>query len=71
MTHGVVSAAQPEAAEAGILALQQGGNAIDAGIACALVQGVIDPLMCGIGGVGTAVLHLPAKGGGSDGSGGS
>ena len=62
MTHGVVSAAQPEAAEAGALALMQGGNAIDAAIACALVQGVIDPLMCGIGGVGSAVLHKPANG---------
>jgi gamma-glutamyltranspeptidase/glutathione hydrolase len=62
MTHGVVSAAQPEAAEAGALALMQGGNAVDAAIACALVQGVVDPLMCGIGGVGTAVLHMPAKG---------
>ncbi|MEL0018478.1 MAG: gamma-glutamyltransferase [Rickettsiales bacterium] len=57
MTHGIVCAAQPEAAEAGAMALKQGGNAVDAAIACALVQGVIDPLMCGIGGVGSAVVH--------------
>lgn len=57
MTHGIVCAAQPEAAEAGAMALKNGGNAIDAAIACALVQGVIDPLMCGIGGVGSAVVH--------------
>lgn len=59
MTHGIVVAAQPEAAEAGCIMLQDGGNAFDAAIACALVQGVIDPLMCGIGGVGTALVYAP------------
>ena len=63
MTDGVVSAAQPEAVEAGALALMNGGNAVDAAISCALVQGVIDPLMTGIGGVGTAVVHVPGQGG--------
>ncbi len=57
MTRGAISAAQPEAVEAGALALMQGGNAIDAAIICALVQGVVDPLMNGIGGVGTAIVH--------------
>ena len=57
MTHGIICAAQPEAAEAGALALKNGGNAVDAAIACALAQGVIDPLMCGLGGVGSAVVH--------------
>ena len=45
MTHGIVCAAQPEAAEAGALVLKAGGNAIDAAIACAITQGVVDPLM--------------------------
>lgn len=63
MKHGVISTAQPEATEAGALVLMAGGNAIDAGIAAALVQGVVDPLMCGLGGVGTAMVHVPAKGG--------
>ena len=62
MEHGVISTAQPEATEAGALVLIAGGNAIDAGIAAALVQGVVDPLMCGLGGVGTAMVHVPAKG---------
>ncbi|MEM7059436.1 MAG: gamma-glutamyltransferase [Pseudomonadota bacterium] len=62
MEHGVISTAQPEATEAGALTLLAGGNAIDAGIAAALVQGVVDPLMCGLGGVGTAMVHVPAKG---------
>lgn len=57
MTHGIICAAQPEAAEAGALVLKDGGNAIDAAIACALAQGVVDPLMTGIGGVGSAVVH--------------
>ena len=57
MTHGIVCAAQPEAAEAGALALKAGGNAIDAAIACAITQGVVDPLMTGIGGVGSALVH--------------
>ncbi len=63
MTRGVISAAQPEAVEAGALALMQNGNAIDAAITCALVQGVVDPLMNGIGGVGTAIVHVPVHGG--------
>ncbi len=46
-THGIVCAAQPEAAEAGAMALKNGGNAIDAAVACALAQGVVDPLMTG------------------------
>ena len=49
----MIVAPQPEAAEAGADALREGGNAVDAGIACALVQGVVDPLMCGIAGFGS------------------
>jgi len=59
MTHGIVCAAQPEAVEAGALTLMRGGNAVDAAVACALTQGVVDPLMTGLGGVGTAVIHVP------------
>ena len=62
MTHGIVCAAQPEAAEAGAIALKEGGNAIDAAVACALTQGVIDPLMTGIGGVGSSVVHHAKSG---------
>lgn len=62
MTKGVISAPQPEAVEAGALALKRGGNAVDAAITCALVQGVVDPLMCSIAGVGTLQLYLPDEG---------
>ncbi len=59
MTHGMISAPQPEAVEAGALMMKRGGNAIDAAIACALVQGVVDPLMCSIAGVGTMQVYMP------------
>ncbi len=62
MTRGVISAPQPEAVEAGALALKRGGNAVDAAITCALLQGVVDPLMCSIAGVGTLQVYLPDKG---------
>jgi len=52
----MIVAPQPEAVEAGEAVLRAGGNALDAVIACALAQGVVDPMMCGLGGLG--VLHL-------------
>ena len=62
MTRGMVCGAQPEAVEAGAVVLQKGGNAIDAAVACALVQGVVDPVMTGIGGVGSAQVTSPRQG---------
>ena len=55
-----VAAAQPEAADAGATMLRRGGNAIDAAIAAALMQGVVDPLMSGLGGFGVLHAHDPA-----------
>lgn len=52
----MVVAPQPEAAEAGTEILQAGGNAVDAAIATAFVQGVVDPLMCGIAGFGSMAV---------------
>jgi len=51
--HGIVVAPQPEAVDAGAEILRAGGNAVDAAVGCALVQSVVDPLMCGIAGFGT------------------
>jgi gamma-glutamyltranspeptidase/glutathione hydrolase len=62
MTHGMVSAAQPEAAEAGADILRAGGNVVDAAIGAALVQTVVDPQMCGIAGMGCMHLYLPSQG---------
>ena len=59
MNQGMVVAPQPEAVEAGVLILREGGNAVDAGIACGLVQGVVDPQMTGIAGFGSLQAFLP------------
>ena len=62
MTHGMVCAPQPEAVEAGLEVLSEGGNVVDAAIAAALVQTVVDPQMCGIAGVGSFQVYLAATG---------
>ena len=62
---GVVTAPQPEAAEAGADVLRDGGNAVDAAIACALAQTAVDPLMCGLAGFGTMHVFLPGEGSGT------
>ncbi len=62
MPEAMIVAAQPEAAEAGARVLQAGGNAIDAAMAAALVQGVVDPQMCGIAGFGNCQIYMPGKG---------
>ena len=54
----MVSAPQPEAVEAGLDILEDGGNVIDAAIGAALVQTVVDPQMCGIAGFGSCHLRL-------------
>ncbi|MCP5152653.1 MAG: gamma-glutamyltransferase [Ectothiorhodospiraceae bacterium] len=58
----MIVAAQPEAAEAGALVLRRGGNAVDAAITAALVQGVVDPQMCGIAGFGSCQIYMPERG---------
>src|SRR5258707_13989742 len=59
---GMIVAPQPEAVEAGALALKRGGNAVDAAIAAAFMQGVVDPQMAGIGGFGSMQVYMPARG---------
>lgn len=59
----LVVAPQPIAAEEGARVLIRGGNAIDAAVTCALVQSVVDPQMCGIGGYGLLTLHLAGEAG--------
>ncbi|MDE0943148.1 MAG: gamma-glutamyltransferase [Alphaproteobacteria bacterium] len=61
MTKGMVSAPQPEAVEAGLDILQDGGNVIDAAIGAALVQTAVDPQMCGIAGFGSMHIYLADK----------
>ncbi len=54
----MVSAPQPEAVEAGLDILADGGNVVDAAIGAALVQTAVDPQMCGIAGFGSAQIRL-------------
>src|SRR5688572_18339733 len=58
---GVVSAADPRAAEAGAAMLRQGGSATDAAIATMLALTVVEPQSSGIGG-GGFLLHGGAGG---------
>ena len=62
MTSAMVVSLQPEAVETGAEVLLKGGNAVDAAIACAFVQTVVDPLMCGIAGFGCLHVYLPERG---------
>lgn len=48
--HGIVASVHPLASEAGVNAMKQGGNAIDAAVAIALTLGVVDGHNSGIGG---------------------
>ena len=54
---GLVSAAHPLAAEAGIAVLKKGGNAFDAAIAVAATLNVVEPNMSGMGGYGTILVY--------------
>ncbi|TIU91518.1 MAG: gamma-glutamyltransferase, partial [Mesorhizobium sp.] len=60
--NAMIVAPQPEAVEAGALVLKRGGNAVDAAIACAFMQGVVDPQMAGIGGFGSMQVYMPRRG---------
>jgi gamma-glutamyltranspeptidase / glutathione hydrolase len=62
VARSMITAPQPEAVEAGADILRAGGSAVDAMLACAFTQGVVDPLMCGIGGLGTLQVYDPATG---------
>ena len=57
--NAMIVTAQPEASEAGARVLMRGGNAVDAAMAAALVQGVVDPQMCGIAGFGAMQICDP------------
>jgi|ETNmetMinimDraft_15_1059895.scaffolds.fasta_scaffold43833_2 gamma-glutamyltranspeptidase/glutathione hydrolase len=52
---GMISSAHPLATEAGLRILQGGGNAFDAAVAAAL--SVTEPMMSGMGGYGTILIH--------------
>ena len=55
-TRGMVAASQPLATQAGLAALQRGGNAVDAALATAIALTVVEPASCGIGGDAFALV---------------
>jgi gamma-glutamyltranspeptidase/glutathione hydrolase len=55
-------APEPLAADVGGRILREGGSAVDAAVACAFAQGVVNPFLCGLGG-SALVLHVDLSSG--------
>lgn len=60
--YGMVATAHSRATEIGIAVLEEGGNAIDAAVACAFALTVCEPAACGLGGQTMMLLHHVGKG---------
>ena len=57
MTNGIITCPQPLAGETGAKILESGGNAFDSALATAFTQWILDPFMCGMGGMGIAQIY--------------
>jgi gamma-glutamyltranspeptidase / glutathione hydrolase len=61
-THGMVAAGHYLAAAIGLRLLEQGGNAVDAGVAAGFALSVLKPQSNGIGGEVPILIHLASEG---------
>lgn len=61
-THGMVVAGHYLAARAGLHALEQGGNAVDAGVTAGIALNMLHPDMTVFSGVAPIVIHLAREG---------
>jgi len=59
---GMVVCLEPRAVEEGSKILAKGGNAVDAAVAAAFVQAIVNPTECGVGGFGTMNIYLAKAG---------
>jgi gamma-glutamyltranspeptidase/glutathione hydrolase len=58
---GMCATSHPLAAQAAVGILQDGGNAVDAAIAAAVLLGFCEPAMCGLGGDAFVLLKPPGE----------
>ncbi|MBD3171423.1 gamma-glutamyltransferase [Candidatus Bathyarchaeota archaeon] len=56
--HGMVASKHRLISEAGVRVLKKGGNVVDAAVAAAFMDCVVEPAMNGIGGEGVMAIHL-------------
>ncbi len=59
---GMVACPEPLAAEVGAEVLRRGGNAVDAGVATAFAQAVVNPLLASLGGCGQFLVYRADRG---------